>query len=182
MKIKTLMAFIAAAIMLPAICAEPELPEQFAGKKVKVYKGTTFKSFKGVIQPEDADSVFGKAVALPGNAGTIARNGGINFGVWDVARKRPLCAFRLLVDKLVQDEKYHIYRVGKIIMKNNTPYFYGSCSWVLQVNVGDMYKADGTPKDNTYEVYVSAKVTGPTYVKNSTQKDMLYIDAVYFVQ
>ena len=182
MKIKTFLIVITAAIIIPAISAAPKLPEQFAGKKVKLCKGVTFPGFKNVIKPKDADSPFGHVVAISGKKVNISRNGFIGFGVWDKENKTSLCSFKLPVKQVPQDEKYHLYKVGKITLKNNTSYFYGSSSWLLQCTLKDLYKANATPEDNTYEVYVSAKVTGQDYVKNSTKENMLFIDAIYLVK
>lgn len=157
------------------------VPQEFSGKKVKVIPYYKFKQ-KGVQLITDPDSHYGKAVSLGKEFPAKTKNGRTGFGVWDTNRKCQLCSISLKNEDLPQDEKYHIVRVGKILLRNSSPYFWGTSTWLIQCVLEEFYEPTASKEDNIYDVYMSVKFSGKQYVPNSTKEDRIAIDAVYLVQ
>lgn len=84
----------------------------------------------------------------------------------------------LRLTQVPSDEKYHWYKMPGTVVLNDKSYFWGH-GWAIQAETSHFYRlTDGTEADNTYECWFSAKFTGPSYVKGSTQKDAICIEAV----
>lgn len=82
-----------------------------------------------------------------------------------------------------QDEKYHWYRLpGKFEMKPLS-YFWGF-GWAIQASTQHLYTlTDGNPLDNTWDqIWVSAKFTGPAYVKGSTKPNAIWVDMAVLIR
>ncbi|MBR1966491.1 MAG: hypothetical protein IKA22_07770 [Lentisphaeria bacterium] len=180
MKIKSLAILIVTALVIPSLFAA-KLPEELKGKKVTTLPGAAFNGYKGVEKPKDADSSFGQVVALSAKVSALSRNNGTNFGIYD-KDKKILCIRTIKTAEIPQDEKYHLYKIGKCTLVSPNSYFFGTSSWMLQYTLKKVFKANAAPEDNTYEVYVSTKFTGPDYVKNSTKENKVSIEAVYLVK
>ncbi len=57
-------------------------------------------------------------------------------------------------------------------------YFWGH-SWAIQVILSHLYvPADGLEKNNLWDVWFSAKFTGPAWVKDSRQENAIWVDMV----
>ena len=78
-----------------------------------------------------------------------------------------------------QDEKYHWYQLNGKISLLPKSYFWAH-GWAIQADTSHWYTlSDGDPRDNTWdEVWVSAKFTGPAYVKGSTKENAIWVDMV----
>ena len=51
------------------------------------------------------------------------------------------------------------------------------------MDLSDVFVApDGTNEINIYDVWYSAKITGPTYFPGSKQKDGIYLDQVILIR
>ena len=60
-------------------------------------------------------------------------------------------------------------------------YFYGTNSWVLQCRIPNAFDPAAPEKENSYDVYMSVKFSGPQYVKNSKSKNYIAINRVLLV-
>ena len=97
-----------------------------------------------------------------------------SFGVYDFATKSSI---ENLNHKVFQDEKYHWIYVGKADVQPGS--FFWAFRWLMQVPfVGVWQLSDGIKEGNNWHVYVSARFTGPAYVKGSKSPNRLYIDYV----
>ncbi len=157
------------------------VPEQFAGKKVIVVPYFKFKQ-KYTKLVTDPDSAYGKAVSLGKETPSKTKNGCTEFGVWDQDRKCQLSTVKLKNENLPQDEKYHIVRIGKVPLRNASPYFWGSNSWQIQCVLEEFFEPAASMKENTYDVYMSVKFTGHPYVKDSVKEERIAVDAIFLVQ
>ena len=160
---------------------EVKIPAQFEGKKVIALPYYMFKT-KSVKIINDNASIYGKAVSLGKEFPNKTKNGTTGFGIWDTGRKCPLAAKNIKTSDVPQDEKYHIVRLGKVLFRNSTPYFWGTSTWIIQCALDNIYEPTATDKENTYDAYMSVKFSGPLYVKDSKSPDFVAIDAIYFVK
>lgn len=164
-----------------------EIPERFKkypSDKIRLLAFPNF-SYRSIIIP-DPDSATGRAMASPAerpsNMHIMKRQAGSLmpswFGVYDYTTKRSL---HLNLNKIPQDEKYHWYRIGKFEIGNRTivwGYF-----WRMEVRLDQVWSpADGVEDFNTWTVWLSAKFTGPGYVKNSKKENRIFIDQVVLVK
>ena len=160
----------------------PPIPEQFKGRRVLDMPYYMFHKFASVDIIDDPDSVIdGKAISAGDRVPAKSSGGGTVFAVWDMSRSRNLCSLRIANDKTPQDEKYHIIKVGRMMLKHNAIYFYGTNSWVLQCRIPDAFDPAASDKDNTYDVYMSVKFTGPLYVKGSKSPNRIAVNRVMLV-
>ena len=88
--------------------------------------------------------------------------------------KKPLCKFKLQENEIPQDEKYHLYHLGRASVTPRTLIWF-HWTWLIQVNISSVYIADS---DNEWDVYVSLKLTGEPYVKGSKSEAGVYCDRV----
>ena len=84
----------------------------------------------------------------------------------------------LILKEIPQDEKYHWYQFQKPVVLTSKSYFWGHC-WAIQVILSHLYvPADGLEENNRWNVWFSAKFTGPAWVKNSEKENAICIDMV----
>lgn len=160
----------------------PPVPEQFKGRRVIDMPYYFFHKFASVDVINDPDSAInGKAIAAGDRVPKKTQNGITNFGIYDMKNKRVLCSAKLASAKLPQDEKYNIIKIGRIKLKHNMIYFYGTNSWVLQCRFTEAFDPAASDKDNTYDVYMSVKFTGPLYVKGSKSPNRIAVNRVMLV-
>ncbi|OQA87664.1 MAG: hypothetical protein BWY31_00606 [Lentisphaerae bacterium ADurb.Bin242] len=159
----------------------PKIFKSIPSEQIRVYGWPNFKQHS--IRPnenivvEDSDSPVGKAVVPPAEAETesaYAQYKPQGFGVYDYGTKKGMSGMKITIP---QDEKYHWYLVGQADIYPTS--FFHAFRWVLQVQLSGVWTpSDGIIDGNKWYVYVSAKFTGPVYVKGSKQKNRLFIDYV----
>jgi hypothetical protein len=104
----------------------------------------------------------------------------LEFSLYDWVDKKYLLRTKIRKKDYPQDEKYHWYKVGTTKL---TPRTQLTChwSWKLSQNSGnDVF--DPLEPNAEYEIYVSMKLTGPSYVKNSKQPDGAWLDRVVIAE
>lgn len=86
------------------------------------------------------------------------------------------------IKEVPRDEKYHWYKIPGTLELREKSYFWGH-GWAISAETSPFYRlTDGTPEDNMYECYFSAKFTGPAYVEGSTQPNAICLDAVVLLR
>lgn len=136
---------------------------------------------------DDPDSITGKALVTPPSPperyditkepvkGFLP----INFGCYDYTNKRSLGWY--FKQEVPQDEKYHWYRIGKYNIGPGS--FVWGFYWSTRCDISWCHQGDdGMPGLNEWEVWVSAKFTGPSFVKGSTKKNEIFWDQVMLVK
>ena len=131
---------------------------------------------------KDEVSPAGIAVLLTSPDGYYVHNGKkVKFhqlpftaGVYNDLSHRSGPAFRLDGKDIPQDEKYHLYKMGKY------PFVKGSRIWMHWAWALSFWPRNAYTEtiDYPYDVYISLKFTGPSYVKGSEQKDAVYVDRI----
>jgi hypothetical protein len=137
---------------------------------------------------DDPDSPVGKALTAPTRppphgyphsmAAPVNKMFPTRFGVYDTTTKKEI-AFD--VPKIPADEKYHWYKVGTFDVGPGT--FVHGFFWLMKADISSAYgNADGLADFNKWEVWVSAKYTGPAYVAGSTKPNQIFWDQVVLVR
>ena len=98
-------------------------------------------------------------------------------GLYDAAGKRFIAAKYFKAYELPQDEKYH-WHVFKNVTLSSRCRMWGHASWALTPvpNLEDAF--DLSMPSKRFDVWISYKVTGPAYVKNSTKPNTLSVNRV----
>ena len=100
------------------------------------------------------------------------------FGVHDPQRKKTLSSLIIRKPEIPQDGKYHWYKLGRCGIRPGT-YLYGHDQWRIQLALDRVYVQDDNPEGNQWDVWVSAKFTGPAYVNGSAEAECgFYVDRV----
>jgi hypothetical protein len=89
----------------------------------------------------------------------------------------------VILTEVAQDEKYHWYRLPGRFEMRDIAYFSGQ-GWAIQAKTSNLdVLTDGNPLDNTWDqIWVSAKFTGPAYVKGSTKPNAIWVDMAVLVR
>ncbi len=163
---------------------EMKVPEQFAKYSADQIRLLAYPQFAST-EP-DADSVTGRAMVSPPE-GTNTKHvmkqqaGNLKptwFGAYDYPSKRSI---QIKLDDIPQDEKYHWYRIGKFEI--GTRSIIWGFFWRMEVKLDSFWSpADGAPDFNTWTVWISAKITGPAYVKDSRKENRIFLDQVILVK
>ena len=160
-------------------------PEQFRHLPAERIQKFAYPVFSNV--ENDPDSVLGKAMAsLKKERDTMRHEmkpqaGGLYptwFGVYDWDSKKGI---QLRLNDIPQDEKYHWYKIGSFDFGKKTKLW--GWFWWITADLGSVWtNADGLPGFNTWEVWVSVKITGPAYVKGSQKENRVFADQVILVK
>ena len=158
--------------------AQP-LPKELVGKKCHDFWGPKLRVSRLAKLLKDPDSPTGSALMLgPVNKNFHSKE--LEFSLYDWVDKKYLLRTKIRKKDYPQDEKYHWYKVGTTKL---TPRTQLAChwSWKLSQNSGnDVF--DPLEPNAEYEIYVSMKLTGPSYVKNSKQPDGAWLDRVVIAE
>lgn len=131
---------------------------------------------------DDPDSAIGKAMRSPDDKASLhnmRQKGPAElfptwFGVYDFESKKSL-QFR--TPDYPKDESYHWYNLGRFDFGKHTIAW--GFFWIITADLRDVWtNADGVPDFNTWNVWVSAKFTGPEYVPGSSKPNAVWIDQV----
>ncbi|MBE6393112.1 MAG: DUF4838 domain-containing protein [Lentisphaerae bacterium] len=169
--------------------AKYPVPEKLRDKKLLEICWQDFNSLGtyiyGVKLAEDPDSPTGRSVhyvyseQYPQKEEFFQHK--FTFGVFDRVNKKPSLKGDIPRKNIHQDEKFHVYDLGKVTLTSNKSLLWIHHSWWLQQNLGHLYRP-GKPEENTYRVYVSLKFTGPAYVRNSQKSNGFYMDRILLVR
>jgi hypothetical protein len=164
------------------------LPEQFKNipaDKILDFPWTKFAPWTLFDDPEAAG---GRATCLPRthvdpNDPKSHANSPV-LGLYDRIQKRSGATLKLSPEQIPSDEKYHIYKVGHFRLGPDT-ILWGHASWHLSVYLAAAFVPDDGLEENNpneWDVYVSTKIVGPAYVKDSKKENNIWIDRVILVR
>ena len=164
------------------------VPAEVRGKDVLEICPEDFNSFGthiyGVKLFDDPAAATGKALGyansdrFPQKAEFFKKQ--FTCGIHDRQNKKVLLKGKIPLKKMYQDEKYHFYDLGEVILAPSSLLWLHH-SWYLQQNLGHLYRS-GDPYGNRWKVYVSLKFTGPAYVRNSQKPNGFYMDRILLVR
>ena len=131
---------------------------------------------------DDPQAAGGKAVGMIGKEGRypekreqLVENRGIRCGIYNYSDRKNLLKSELPPEALPLDEQYHWYYLGRATLSAKC-FLWMHWTWLSQLQLNELYDTSGL--NNLVDVFVSLKVAGPRYVKNSTASDCYAIDRV----
>ncbi len=158
--------------------AELPLPAQFGNLAPGSYRDFTWPGFRAsgdrTRVVADPDAAGGKALQYTGE-GPQDHQRPLGFGVYDGPRRVFGPSLTLQGADVPQDEKYHWYKVGRFAVTDGTR-LWAHWTWLLSVPLDRVYN----PAEQNHErdIWVSLKITGPAYVKDSKQPNAVFLDRV----
>ncbi len=151
------------------------LPEELRTRKTIVFPWSAIRTCNGSFAADDPDAYGGRTTVLDKRKGNDYYRIPHEMAVHaSDLQKKTLCRFALEAKDIPQDEKYHLYHLGRANITPRTLVWI-HWTWLLQCNISSAYVPDG---DNEWDVYVSIKLTGEPYVKGSKTETGLYCDRV----
>jgi len=156
------------------------IPKEVEGVPEDEIKCADYHRFSGSPngkRMDDPDSETGKAFVWKYGKPDAEHMGfPVSCGVYDGARKKN-CAFKITAEMAGTDEQYHWIKLGKGWV-GPQGMFWIPHDWHMSFRFADWHiLCDGLPSDpNWYDVYLSAKFTGPAYVPGSTRPNGIWID------
>ena len=171
-------------------------PEKFRDvpdEKIRVLgypNATAYRELKSEIV-NDPDSITGKTLIFRGKdaswhgvgkmiqATPAVRVPAMKFALANIGAKGEVST---VLQKVPQDEKYHWYKLKGTIDLHEKSYFWGH-SWAIQFKTDSVYVlSDGIADNNVWECWMSAKFTGPAYVKGSRRRNDILVERAVFVK
>ncbi|MBR6372908.1 MAG: hypothetical protein IKS20_06990, partial [Victivallales bacterium] len=76
------------------------------------------------------------------------------------------------------DEKFHLHKIGFAPVSSELPYIFAHWTWRFTFRIGN-YTPDMA--EHPVEMWVSAKLQGPAYVKGSKKENLFAVDYILFV-
>lgn len=158
------------------------LPEQFRNLPPDCVWDFTWPSFAEYGERRrlvaDPEAAGGKTLQYTGD-GPKDHEAPVSFGIYDGARRVFGPSLTLKGADVPQDEKHHWYKIGRFPVTNGA-LVWAHWTWWLSVELDRAYNpADQNPER---DVWVSLKVTGPAYVKESKQPSSICLDRVILVR
>ena len=162
-----------AKIKIPQSNAQVIEPPEFLRHKLAIadYTVANFKSQHKLCKVvADKDAVTGKAVCYDGKN----HEKPFELGVYDNKIRKTLQ--RLTISDPPQDEKYHWYKLSNIKLGPKVR-MWGHSHWYLTpIMLSEAY--DAKAPNRICDIYISSKLQGPAYVKNSTKTNACFIDRI----
>ena len=161
----------------------PPPPELKNTTMVAMYpvQGRTMGKAKRV---DDPDSPVGRAIMLGENANNRTVNGMLNLSVNDFNRAQCLVSRNIPLTE-IRDEQYHLYRIGKATLVNDSAYVAAGWTCEIQFPLDAFYRpgvGNGNGNRNTYQVYAAVKVQGPQYFPHSSRENGIFVARVILVR
>ena len=170
---------------LERLTLQLDIPEKFKHIPPDRIRQFAWPVFEKVT--DDPDSPLGKAMSSPDDEGADKRhvlkkqagkNYPTSFGVYDHEKRKGIS---MHVTDIPQDEKYHWYKIGKFNFGKQSLLW--SWFWQRQANLRSVWtNVDGVEKFNEWVVWISVKITGPAYVKNSKKPNAVMLDRIVLVR
>ncbi|MDD5598129.1 MAG: DUF4838 domain-containing protein, partial [Victivallaceae bacterium] len=161
----------------------PERFKAIPAKDVKVF-GQIHARRSG-RKVEDSDSPTGLTVrsrldddSLHGVDAKISNFPCTAFGVSNY--ENDIGGQQIKITEIPADEKYHWYRISDVIIGSRTV-FWGHY-WYISYDLSMAYTPNSPAEKNTYDVWFSAKFTGPAYVPDSKKENAIFVDQVVMVR
>jgi hypothetical protein len=177
--------FTKSFLVLTANLPRPEKFKNYPEHAIKVFGYPQHKDTGrfGCYLINDPDSPIGKTVS---SETPDEKYHGVNnkvdlwstdFGVFVVGGKGK----EIRIKDIPADEKYHWYKIPEVEIGSNTA-FWGH-HWFIQFDLSSAFAtADGIDNTNRWDLWFSAKFTGPSYVSGSQKKNAIAVDMIVLAQ
>ncbi len=163
------------------------VPPQFADEVIVQYSMLQNGSQTRYLAP-DADALYGKALVLKKTGNPVYDTPELHrkpfvTGIYDATLKKNVLKKRFSPEELKQDEKYHLYYLGRTAIPGEHKLsMYAHWTWTLRTHHTLQMTYSWADADREYDIYLSLKFTGPAYVKGSKKENAVYLDRVIYVK
>ena len=163
------------------------VPEQFAGKVIWDFPWYKIRNFAWTSNlVSDPDAAAGKAMRFNGifiiqkklPAGYHSKE--FTLGLRDTVANKDLLCKKIARKDIPADEKYHWYHIGRSKVRQICD-IYAHESRQMPLSIPEAMFDPKNP-DKEYDIYVSVKLEGPSYVPGSKKEDAIYMDRVIFAE
>ncbi|MBN2641813.1 MAG: DUF4838 domain-containing protein [Victivallales bacterium] len=159
----------------------PEQFKKYPAEAVRLFGYPHFHKRPYGIKVKDSESITGWTLRSPimGKTPDAPINGRFTCENVDTKQKVWLNMPRAMIP---QDEKYHWYKIPKSLRLGNCTLF-ASNGGRLIIDVSSAFiNSDGAEHINEWDVWFSAKFTGPAFVKDSKKENAIAVDMVVLVR
>ena len=153
---------------------DDNLPEELRGRETHVFAWPSMRVVSGSQKIKDEEAFAGRTAALAKREGPNYYRIPYKMGTYTYQDKKNLINYSIEEKDIPQDEKYHLYHIGRSLVTPKTLVWL-HWTWLLHVYIDSVYEPGG---DNNWDVYVSLKLTGEPYVKGSKSEPGVFCDRV----
>ena len=100
-------------------------------------------------------------------------------GIYNKRKNLFQTTVKLDADQIPQDGKFHWHKLGRFEIMP-TSILWTHWTWKLQMPLDGAYLGEGA--DNTWDIYVSMKLTGKPYIKGSEEPAKVLMEAILLVK
>lgn len=154
---------------------DPKIPAELKDKEV-VDINWAFGSYS--LIRHDKDAAFGNALELPPRTQSNWFKMPFEMGIYDFSKREHITQLKIPADKLHKDGKYHLYSLGKFKLGQGWQVWV-HWSWLLSMKTDFAY-SDGDSRE--WEIFVSMKLDGKPFVKNSNKAGRVLVDRILLVR
>ena len=154
------------------------IPEELADRAIRQFAVATMGDTRRVPK-DDPQAVMGKAqhIALSKPDNKKMEAGIYNYGLKNFTLRRFFDP-----SEIQQDEQYHIYYLGRSVIPPpaEKPALFMHWSWGMNADptLKNIYSAQDASRE--YDIFLSLKFTGPSFVAGSTSPDGIWFDRVIY--
>ncbi len=153
------------------------VPERFRGKRV-ISVSWPYFLLSGKARIENVPgAVGGKAAVLGPDSPGRTKNGRTDFGIYNSNRAAVEISRAVKNSDLPKTEKFQLYFIGTVYFRNPLGRLYCGSSWGIQCSLLPVIE-----EGKAFDVYVSARFSGPDYYPGSKSPCALAVDYAIFVE
>ena len=128
----------------------------------------------------DPDAFGGKAKTRDSNGKADYHARPFTFGIYEWKFRKFIANAQLAKADVPQDEKYHWYYAGRTRIYSDRTRIWTHWSWTLNFSLAKAFEAKNFKQ--LFDVYVSVKLQGPSYVEGSRNPDEVRVDRLMLLK
>ena len=163
------------------LATKPPVPKELAGRNVFDYywsQKTDGQHYVRIVIDKESATGFA-AVPVNGNKSKNFHNHLPAFGIYDKLAKKDQLKFTMPRHNIPTDEKYHWVYAGRVKPTAGSIYWL-FWTWGIGGSINNIFNPTSPEKE--YDMFVSLKIQGPSYVKGSKKQDNIFFDRVIFAE
>ncbi len=175
---------------LEFLCDNMDFPEKSANIKAMPIDGLDFaghdlveldaSELDGGFPVDDPDAFRGKAKSKGSEGKSDYHAKPFTYGIYDWKFRKYISTANLAKENTPQDEKYHWYYAGRTRVYSERTRLWTHWSWTM--NFTFRKAMQNQEHKQLYDVYMSAKLQGPSYVAGSQLPDEVRVDRVILIK
>ncbi len=162
------------------------IPEQFKNNSIFQYSVLSSTDHRTMV--DDPEALWGKAFQMKKSPNSdklpdsAYHSKPLEVGIYGEDTKNYYLKKVFAPGEYFQDEKYHLYYIGRIgVPPSNRLLMYFHWQWNLKLSSILRDAVGSTEPNRELDVYLSIKLEGPAYIKNSKRENSVSVDKAIFV-